>query len=223
MVLVICPECGRQVSDAASACPQCGLPGVAFERRASHRRPSRERNPAVTIAVLGVAGFMGVVVLVGVVAAVALPRFAEAPAEDGNAEIEALLGQLSAVQHAFLESNGTYAPHVDDLRSAGWEEPATRSYEFRVSSATAAAFCVDAVPMEGAGMEGTGPEGLEARSMDQRYTFYAGEGCTGDVLEPGIDFEDSSFDASAPEAKSEAAQPEAVESEAAEPNASGGG
>jgi Tfp pilus assembly protein PilE len=208
MGLVICPECGRQISDAAPACPQCGLPGVAFERRASPQPASPERNPAVTIAVLGVAGFISVVALVGVVAAVALPRFAAAPAEGVDAEIEALLGQLSAVQHAFLESNGTYAPHVDSLRSAGWDEPATRYYEFRVSSATDAAFCVDAVPMEGAGMEGTGPEGLEARSMDQLYTFYAGEGCTGDVLEPGIDFEDSSFDPAEPEA--------------AEPNASGG-
>jgi endogenous inhibitor of DNA gyrase (YacG/DUF329 family) len=32
VALVTCPECGKQVSDNAAACPQCGAPNRRFER-----------------------------------------------------------------------------------------------------------------------------------------------------------------------------------------------
>jgi uncharacterized membrane protein YvbJ len=41
MALVTCRECGKQVSDAASACPQCGAPVV-------HRDEVKTPTPVIT-------------------------------------------------------------------------------------------------------------------------------------------------------------------------------
>jgi predicted amidophosphoribosyltransferase len=30
MALINCPECAKQISDKATACPHCGLPGSYF-------------------------------------------------------------------------------------------------------------------------------------------------------------------------------------------------
>jgi uncharacterized OB-fold protein len=42
MALIKCPECGRQVSSQASACPNCGYPikGVSFTARATPAAPA---------------------------------------------------------------------------------------------------------------------------------------------------------------------------------------
>ena len=59
MALVDCPECGKQVSTRATACPHCGFPlsrevGVAGD---AHREPgpSRWTDPGFWIIVVGLA------------------------------------------------------------------------------------------------------------------------------------------------------------------------
>jgi len=43
MALISCPECGREVSDAAPACPACGYPVAAAQRSSSEpTSPSSE-------------------------------------------------------------------------------------------------------------------------------------------------------------------------------------
>jgi uncharacterized membrane protein YvbJ len=41
MALTCCPECGRHVSDAATACPGCGFPITAELRRAFAREQTQ--------------------------------------------------------------------------------------------------------------------------------------------------------------------------------------
>lgn len=33
MALIVCPECGKNISDKASACPHCGLPAGFFVKK----------------------------------------------------------------------------------------------------------------------------------------------------------------------------------------------
>lgn len=44
MPLIECPDCGKQISDAAPACPSCGRPMVT-DRPAPTRRPPRAERP----------------------------------------------------------------------------------------------------------------------------------------------------------------------------------
>jgi hypothetical protein len=46
MALVACKECGKQVSDSAATCPQCGVVAPAFSVRPERfGLPARENNP----------------------------------------------------------------------------------------------------------------------------------------------------------------------------------
>lgn len=41
MALVNCAECGREISDVATTCPQCGAPGPGLVRQALAANASR--------------------------------------------------------------------------------------------------------------------------------------------------------------------------------------
>lgn len=44
MALIVCPECGRQVSDKAAACPNCGSPiSAMFNKKVMIRMPAAEQ------------------------------------------------------------------------------------------------------------------------------------------------------------------------------------
>lgn len=57
MALVDCPECGRQVSTLAAACPHCGFPlsreAVKGQGTGSGRGPSRWTDPGFWVIVIG--------------------------------------------------------------------------------------------------------------------------------------------------------------------------
>lgn len=59
MALVDCPECGKQVSTRATACPHCGFPfsrGMAASPvPGGERGPSRWTDPGFWIIVVGLA------------------------------------------------------------------------------------------------------------------------------------------------------------------------
>ena len=67
MALVDCPECGRQVSTLAAACPQCGFPitreVVESQAPRRGRGPSRWTDLGFWIIVVGLA----VVIIMGIV------------------------------------------------------------------------------------------------------------------------------------------------------------
>ncbi len=60
MALIDCPECGRQVSDRASACPQCGYP---IPQRPRTSEPPIQIKPWQKLFGYGVLVFMGLMIL----------------------------------------------------------------------------------------------------------------------------------------------------------------
>jgi hypothetical protein len=68
MALVRCPDCGREISDAAPACVGCGRPNLSSPQGAAltNLRPQAASNVALAwmLGVLGVVGVVGVVTVV---------------------------------------------------------------------------------------------------------------------------------------------------------------
>ncbi|GKS74826.1 zinc-ribbon domain-containing protein [Acidovorax sp. SUPP950] len=83
MALVPCPECNRQISDQATACPGCGHPQApAISRRSAFESGTHEGRHAGTVKA-GIAGMTAAslggwaaravaVVVLGIVAVVAM-------------------------------------------------------------------------------------------------------------------------------------------------------
>lgn len=67
MALIQCPECGKQISSQAKACPECGLPGHAaraktFKAQAvANPPPSRTFKQNVGLFLLIILVFLGFV------------------------------------------------------------------------------------------------------------------------------------------------------------------
>jgi type II secretory pathway pseudopilin PulG len=181
MALIHCPDCGAQVSDTAVVCSQCGFPlrrevlAAATAGRAGRRGADSGINTAGLVIGVVVAGFVGVVI-VGILAALAIPRFAQASARAREREGELLLRQAFTLENAYYASNGAYAPTVDELRSVGWAGDSTRycEVEVRLDPATSALACLEARPKRGAD--------VQPLSMDSAGQAYHDAGCAGETL-----------------------------------------
>lgn len=66
---------------------------------------------------------MIVVVILGILAALAVPRFSMAAHKSREKEAELILKQVYSMQMAYLSSRGTYAGSVADLVEVGFERP----------------------------------------------------------------------------------------------------
>jgi prepilin-type N-terminal cleavage/methylation domain-containing protein len=66
---------------------------------------------------------MIVVVVLGILTALAVPRFSMAAHKSREKEAELILGQVYTVQSAYMASHGTYAATVNDLLEVGFERP----------------------------------------------------------------------------------------------------
>jgi Tfp pilus assembly protein PilE len=180
MPLVSCPDCGAQVSDAAIVCAQCGFPlrRDVLARSAAGRAgggSSRSNAAGIVIGVV-VAGLMGVVVI-GILAALAIPRFTMATQRAKEKDGERLLKQVFTLENAYYANNGAYAPSIDELRSVGWE-PADSALNYEpevtLSPERDAIVCLDARPKRGAD--------VQPLSMDSVGVMYHDEHCSGETL-----------------------------------------
>jgi Tfp pilus assembly protein PilE len=152
MLMVNCPDCGAQVSTTAAVCGQCGFPlrgredlgpPTRFDRAASRNR--------VGFAAAAV-GIVGVVVL-GLVAAIAIPRFAAAARQAKEGEGAMLLKRVYALQNAYWARHSTYAASLEQLKGVGWKEPEKlRYYTVEITSWKAADLCLQALPRPGSGV-----------------------------------------------------------------------
>lgn len=68
---------------------------------------------------------MIVVVIIGILAAIAIPKFSNASARAKEKEAEVILKQVYTMQETYLAEKGMYADTEARLRSVGWEAPAT--------------------------------------------------------------------------------------------------
>ncbi|MFL5386568.1 MAG: zinc-ribbon domain-containing protein [Longimicrobiaceae bacterium] len=159
MPLIACPDCGAQVSDAAIVCPQCGFPlrRDALERAAAGAagRPggSSSTNKAGLIIALVVGGGLLMVFVLGIVAALVIPRFAGASERAKEKEGEGLLKQVYTLENAYFANNAVYAQSFEELKTVGWEEPVgLRYYTVELASTRPGALCIHTLPREGSGV-----------------------------------------------------------------------
>jgi type IV pilus assembly protein PilE len=156
MPLKSCPDCGTQVSDAALVCPQCGFPlrRDALERATAKRNrfgAASPSNKTGLIVGLVVVGGLFLVVVVGILAAIAIPRFSVAASRAKEQEGEMMLKQAYTLEMTYHAERRTYARTFEELKTVGWEEPASpRYYAVEIASADSTDFCLHALPRPGA-------------------------------------------------------------------------
>jgi Tfp pilus assembly protein PilE len=180
MPLVSCPDCGAQVSDSAVVCTQCGFPlrrdALANAPAGGGRVSSPTWNAAGIIIGLGVVGVVGIVI-VGILAALAIPRFAMASKRAREADGERLLKQVFTLENTYYANTGAYASTVDQLAGVGWMPGDTARYyepEIRLAPAGDALVCLEARPKRGAD--------VQPLSMDSVGMIFHDAGCTGETL-----------------------------------------
>ncbi|HSU17677.1 type IV pilin protein [Longimicrobium sp.] len=66
---------------------------------------------------------MIVVVIIGILAALAIPRFTQASARAKEKEADGILKQVYTLQQTYYANNGTWATGFSDLTAVGWETP----------------------------------------------------------------------------------------------------
>jgi Tfp pilus assembly protein PilE len=153
MPLVSCPDCGAQVSSSAAVCAQCGFP----MRRAEIARPTvgvrgraRAESGNGMAILMGLAAFAALLVL-GIVAAIAIPSYRAAAKHAKQAEGEGLLKQVYALESEYWGQHASYAPTLEALKGVGWKEPEKlRYYTVEITSWEAANLCLQALPRPGA-------------------------------------------------------------------------
>jgi type II secretion system protein G len=67
---------------------------------------------------------MIVVVIIGILAAIAIPKFSNASARAKEKEAEVILKQVYTMQETYKAEKGMYATTQTELRTVGWEPPA---------------------------------------------------------------------------------------------------
>jgi ribosomal protein L37E len=73
MALTNCPECGKEVSSQASACPHCGFPLVKSAQEPSQQQPQVTRPQAVKKGCLGCVGIIVIAVVIMIIIGGMLP------------------------------------------------------------------------------------------------------------------------------------------------------
>ena len=71
---------------------------------------------------------MVVVVIIGILAALAIPRFSLAAHQSKEKEADIALKHVYTLQQSYFAQFGAYAPTDTDLRRAGYQPPTTLQY-----------------------------------------------------------------------------------------------
>ena len=66
---------------------------------------------------------MIVVVIIGILAALAIPRFTQASARAKEKEADGILKQIYTLQQAYKANSGHFTSGFDTLQTVGWETP----------------------------------------------------------------------------------------------------
>jgi type IV pilus assembly protein PilE len=91
---------------------------------------------------------MIVVVIIGILAAIAVPKFNEVSKRSKEAEAAPVLKQLRTLQERYLQAEGVYAASITDLEGAAVNFADGKYYSFNMGAASASAFVACAIPLD---------------------------------------------------------------------------
>lgn len=181
MATLTCTNCGQRGSDTDAFCTRCGMPrggGRPAVPQASAAGGGGPRSGSNTLAWVAVAAavLFGGVFVVGILAAIAIPKFSSVSKSAKQAEAAPILAYIQQLQTHHAVANGRYAPDLSGL--TGYTDPEARYFAFSVSRAELNDLCIEAQP------DGEGERaGLRATSMDGNGTHFGDAGCTGAALD----------------------------------------
>jgi prepilin-type N-terminal cleavage/methylation domain-containing protein len=93
---------------------------------------------------------MIVVVIIGILAAIAIPRFGGVSRSAKQAEAESVLKQIHTLQEAHFQKYNQYASNIDPATAesatnlGGWENPNAKFYNFAAASGNTTSYCANA-------------------------------------------------------------------------------
>jgi type IV pilus assembly protein PilE len=195
-----CPDCGTPVADGAVVCPRCGFPlrPDALMTGGGYAAPGapRPKSNAAVILAVSAAVLFGGVILVGILAALAIPRFTQATHRAQEHEASLQLHRVYEAETRYHEQNQRFTPELKELEAVGWTPMPERSFTLHVVTADSTHLCVEADPFQGAY--------LTTRSIDSRSGIVTEARCGEDddlapPDDPGADLPGPSGDAGAKE------------------------
>jgi len=89
---------------------------------------------------------MIVVVIIGILAAIAIPKFSQVSKGAKEAEAESILKQIHSLQESQKQKSDTYATTLTTAALPGWDSPNAKYYNFTIVSGSATAYCAQAAP-----------------------------------------------------------------------------
>ncbi len=86
---------------------------------------------------------MIVVVIIGILAALAIPRFMQATIKAKESEAKTILKQIYTLERTYRQQEGAYTTVLADI---GFDVPTNSKYVYSVSAADGTSFTADATP-----------------------------------------------------------------------------
>ncbi|HEV2148957.1 MAG TPA: type IV pilin protein [Longimicrobiaceae bacterium] len=94
---------------------------------------------------------MIVVVIIGILAAIAIPKFSNVSRSAKQSEAESVLKQIHSLQESYFQKNDTYTLVLGNNPAApnfltGWQDPQAKYFTFAVTAANTTSYCATATP-----------------------------------------------------------------------------
>jgi type IV pilus assembly protein PilA len=106
-----CPKCGTQNDDNAFKCIRCGT----IIQKIPGRVVTLKKSNTVVIVLAIVGAFVGVMMIIGILAAIAIPQFSAYRTRSYNSAAQSDLRNLATAEEAYYVDNSTYTSSVSAL------------------------------------------------------------------------------------------------------------
>ncbi|MGH7459307.1 MAG: type IV pilin protein [Longimicrobiaceae bacterium] len=113
---------------------------------------------------------MIVVVIIGILAAIAIPRFTTMAKESKQVEADPILKQIYTLQQTYRVQEGAYAPTIGELAGVGWESVSPKYFTIDETASVGggADFCAVLTADH---------DDVESRAVDETGQLHRGSGC----------------------------------------------